>query len=128
MRKTEFSMLVILAVGAAVRAAQPPTILNYQGVLRDAADKPKTGTFDMVFRLFDSAGVGNEILVDAHTGGGGNPVTVSNGLFNVPLGAGTVSDGSGPGTYTSLAEAFRDHAAVWLQIQVGTETLSPRVR
>jgi hypothetical protein len=66
--------------------------------------------------------------VDSHTGGGGNAVTVSGGLFNVQLGGGTVTDGSGTGTYTALDQVFRDYGTVWLEIKVGTETLSPRVR
>ena len=45
--------------------------------------------------FFDAQSGGSEILVDAHTGGGGSPVTVSNGLFSVQLGGGTVTDGSG---------------------------------
>jgi len=55
-------------------------------------------------------------------------VTVSNGLFSAALGGGTVTDGSGAGSYTSLAQVFRDYGAVWLGITVGGETLDPRVR
>lgn len=120
--------LVVLMAAGFSRAADPPALVNYQGVLRDAADKPKAGTFDMVFRFYDAPSAGNEILVDAHTGGGGNAVTVSGGLFNVPLGGGTISDGSGAGTYTSLSDVFRDFGATYLAITVGGEVLSPRIR
>ena len=37
------------------------------------------------------------------------------------IGGGTVSDGSGTGTYTTLADVFRDFSEVWLEIQVGGE-------
>jgi hypothetical protein len=37
-------------------------------------------------------------------------------------------DGSGPGTFTSLADLFRDHAGVWLEVTIGAETLAPRTR
>src|SRR5262245_13577028 len=100
-------VLAILCVST-VFAADPPTLVNYQGVLRDALDRPRAGTFDMTFRFFDAPTAGQEILVDAHTGGGGNAVTVTGGLFNVQLGGGTVSDGLGAGTYTSLDQVFRD--------------------
>ena len=120
--------LFILAGLRVTHAATPPTLVNYQGVLRDASDKPRTGTFDMVFGFFDAAGAGNQILLDAHTGGGGNAVTVSGGLFSVQLGGGTITDGSGAGTYAALDQVFRDYDAVWLEIKVGAETLSPRVR
>jgi hypothetical protein len=122
-------LFLALAVAASpVLAADPPTLVNYQGVLRDALDKPRTGTFDMVFRFYDALTAGNEILVDTHSGGGGNPVIVTGGLFNVQLGGGTVTDGSGSGTYASLADVFRDYGAAYLQITVGGEVLSPRVR
>ena len=121
---------LILAVFGifSAHAASPPALVNYQGVLRNAQDQPQTGTFDIIFGFFDAQTGGNEILLDAHTTGGGNPVSVANGLFSVQLGGGTVSDGAGPGTYTSLAQVFRDYAAVWLETRVGGETLSPRTR
>ena len=57
-----------------------------------------------------------------------SPVTITGGLFNVLLGGGAVSDGSGAGVYTSLTQVFRDYSTVWMAIQVGAETLSPRIR
>ena len=127
MNRLVFAIAFVLSVSAGW-AADPPTLVNYQGVLRDAADKPRAGTFDMVFRFYDAPSAGNEILVDAHTGGGGNAVTVTGGLFNVQLGGGTVTDGSGAGTYSSLSDVFRDYGATYLEITVGAEVLSPRIR
>jgi hypothetical protein len=63
-----FLAAAVILVPAVYQAASPPAFVNYQGVLRDAADKPL--------------------------------------------------DGSGPGSHTSLAEAFRDYG----------EVLDPRVR
>ena len=37
-------------------------------------------------------------------------------------------DGMGPGVYGSLDQIFRVFGEVWLSVQVGTETLDPRVR
>ena len=56
---------LLLTVGIAFAQATPPEYLNYQGVLRDAADAPLGGNYDMVFRFFDAASVGNELLVDS---------------------------------------------------------------
>ncbi len=121
--------LILVAVWAIpVNAATPPPLVNYQGVLRDNNDKPLTGTFDISFHFFDALSAGNEILVDAHTSGNSNAVVVTNGLFNVLLGGGTVSDGSGPGFYTSLDAVFRYFDTVYLELQIGSETLSPRTR
>ena len=123
-----FVTLALLLTAGLAAAADPPTVVNYQGVLRDATDKPRAGAFDMVFRFYDALSAGNEILVDSHTGGGGNAVTATGGLFNVQLGGGTVTDGSGAGTYTSLSDVFRDYGAAYLEITVGAEVLSPRIR
>lgn len=128
MKRHLLPILLVLMAVTQLRAADPPATVNYQGVLRDASDKPRTGTFDMVFRFFDALSAGNEILVDSHTGGGGNAVTVTGGLFNVALGGGTVTDGAGTGSYTSLADVFRDYGSVWLDITVGGETLTPRIK
>ncbi len=124
--RTTTLLLGLLAACSAVAAATPPDLINYQGVLRNASDKPQTGSFDMVFSFYDAATAGSEILVDSHTGGGN--VAVSNGLFTAQLGGGTVTDGAGPGTYTALSQVFRDYGSVWMQIKVGSETLSPRIR
>jgi hypothetical protein len=118
--------LCLSATGAL--AAEPPGLLNYQGVLRDADGSPLEGAHDMVFRFMTAEVGGDEILVDEHDGAHASPVTVTGGLFNVELGGGALSDGSGPGTYTSLDRVFRDYEAVWLEIEVGGETLAPRVR
>jgi hypothetical protein len=119
---------VFLTVGA-MGAATPPALVNYQGVLRDNNDKPLSGSYDMVFRFIDAATGGNEILLDSHTAAGGvSPVSVTGGLFNVALGSGAVTDGSGPGTYTALDAVFRDYGSVWLEVRIGAETLAPRTR
>ena len=91
MRRELQAILCVLAAAAAAQptpGALPPERMNYQGVLRDAANRPLDGSFDMVFRLVDAAG-GGEILVDRHDGV--NRVTVARGLFNVHLGGGVVS-------------------------------------
>ncbi len=120
--------LAFLASGHDARAATPPALINYQGVLRDSNNIPLDGPYDMTFRFFDALSGGNEILVDAHLISAGKAVIVSSGLFNVALGGGDVVDGSGPGTYTSLAEVFAAYDAVFMEIQVGSETLAPRTR
>jgi len=123
------SVLFCMSVLAgASLAAEPPSLVNYQGVLRDSSDVPLDGDQDMVFTFFSSDVGGDAILVDRHTAGDGNPVTVTGGLFGVALGGGIVVDGAGPGTFGSLAEVFRDYGEVWVRIEIGLEALSPRVR
>jgi len=125
MNRLQLAGTSVLVAGLTL-AAVPPALVNYQGVLRDNLGNPLSGTYDMVFRFHSADLGGDEILVDSHTGGAA--IAVSGGLFNVQLGSGTVSDGSGPGAYTSLAGVFANYADVWLAVQVGAEVLSPRTR
>jgi len=98
-------------------------------VLRDAAGKPLSGSFDMTFGFWSAPTGGDQVLRDGHTiSDAVGPVVVSNGLFNVALGSGGMSDGPGPGTYLTLAALFRDYPTVYLEIKVGAETLAPRVQ
>jgi hypothetical protein len=122
-RRPILSALLFLATCSGAEAATPPALLHYQGVLRSGTDVPLDGRYDMVFRFLDPGGV--EILVDKHTTTQGGFVSVTLGVFTVTLGSGAVFDGTGAGTYTSLADVFRDYSDVNLEIQVNGETLSP---
>jgi hypothetical protein len=51
-RPATFALLLFVAFPAL--AADAPSLINDQGVLRGAADEPLTGDFDMVFRFFDA--------------------------------------------------------------------------
>jgi len=114
--------LVAILGGGAVLAADPPALVNYQGVLRDSGGTPvPDGSYEMQFRFFAvQAPGGSAILQDSQT------VAVTGGLFNVQLGR-SPSDGPGPGVYTSLGQVFADFPELYLEVQVGGETLAPRV-
>src|SRR5262245_21383354 len=105
MKRAAAVVVCCLSITSAVATSTPP-LVNYQGVLRNGADAPLSGTFDMVFRFYGSAVGSNDIFVDTHTVASGAPVVVTGGLFNVQLGGGTLSDGAGPGVYTSLSDVF----------------------
>ncbi len=123
-----------LAAAIIETVAVPPPLVNYQGILRDGSGEPLDGTFDMVFIFYDGEGaVANQILIDSHAGPGTSAVTVTGGLFNVTLGSGAVSDGAGPGVYTSLDAVLQDHTEVWMEIHVAApneplHALWPRIR
>ena len=115
--------IVLLSVTSVSLAMKPPERINLQGVLRDNTGAPVDGAQNMSFHLYDSAagcpGTGTLLLSDDL-----GAVTVSDGLFNAVLGSGTVT----PGTAGGLAEEFHDNPEVWVEIDVGVETLCPRVR
>ncbi|UCF81158.1 MAG: hypothetical protein JSV08_01685 [Acidobacteriota bacterium] len=130
MKKIAVCIAMLAAATLAFAQAAPPDLVNFQGVLRDSADAPLDGAYDMVFRFFDDPAAGEEILVDSHEAAGSGAVTVTGGLFNVSLGSGTVTDGSGPsGTYTTLTDMFRDYSAVYVEVQVGADpAMTPRIQ
>lgn len=88
----------------ALVSAQPFT---YQGVLKDGGN-PANGNYQMTFRLYDAAAGGTPL-------GTVGPVTVpvSNGLFSVEL---------------NFPASVWDGGTRYLEIQVGSTVLSPRVK
>lgn len=94
---------VITAAAVAV-----PGYINYQGLLRDSAGNVVTGTKSMTFKIYDSltGGSARWTMTDS-------AVSVSNGLYTVKL---------GPLTSTDVGTGSR-----WLEVVVGSETLTPRL-
>jgi hypothetical protein len=68
----------------ATPAAASTGMIAYQGRLADAAGAPLTGTYNMIFRLYDAATGGTPLWEEQWTGSNG--VRVSDGLFNVTQG------------------------------------------
>lgn len=123
--ETGFLCAVCFAFAAATFSATPPALVNYQGVLRDASGAPLTGNYNMVFRFYSASSGGTFLLMDTHNAAApSGQVSVSNGLFTAQLGAGTISAGA----ETTLANVFANRNPVYVEIQVGTETLNPRVQ
>jgi hypothetical protein len=101
--------LVPLAVAA------PPQTINYQGVLTNLAGAPVTSppAVNMTFSLFPDQNPGSPLWSETQS------VTVTNGQFNVMLGSGTLVAGA------PLASLAFD-VPYYLEVQVGSEKLSPR--
>ena len=97
------SALTIMMSALTQGMSQPFT---YQGLLKDGGN-PANGNYQMTFRLFSVAGGGTALATV-----GPVSVSVSNGLFTVNLDFGNVWTGDDR----------------YLEIQVGSTTLSPRVK
>lgn len=104
--KKILTFLFIMAIISPVLAV--PQFINYQGVLRDDQARLVTGNKAMTFKLYDALSGGSLVwqLTTAE-------VMVSNGLYNIKL---------GPLGYNELGSGPR-----WLEVSVGSETLSPRL-
>lgn len=90
-----------------------PQKMNYQGKLLDSMGNPLSGDFAMVFSIWDAESGGTQKWLEKRDGTPNPKVTVTNGLFNVELGA-----------YNAINLDFTQ--PYWLQIMVEGELLTPR--
>jgi len=117
LRKWLVAAAIVLAPMCTM-AAGVPQLINYQGRLMDDAGVPVTGNVEMHFKLFDSEIDGTPLLTILQTN-----VQVTNGLYNVLLGSGTVL----PGVEPDLKSVFEKHPQVYLAVSVDNgDDLSPR--
>ncbi len=96
---------------------RPNRTLSFQGRLTDTAQNPITAATNFRFRLYDS-GPGT---------GSGTQLWDSGTCSITPDQDGIFSSGLGSDCGTEIASSvFSENANVWLQVEVGAETLSPR--
>ncbi|MCI0732061.1 MAG: hypothetical protein L0332_35795 [Chloroflexi bacterium] len=90
--------------------------IAYQGRLADANGNPLSGTYNMVFRLYNVAAGGSPLWTEQWSGS--DAVQVNDGLFNVLL-----------GSLTPIPQSiFTDYDTLWLSLRVGTDNeMMPRV-
>jgi hypothetical protein len=81
--------------------------ISYQGRLTDASGNPLTGSYNLVFQLWNDATAGSQVGSDIVRNG----VQVNNGLFTVDL---------------DVPQSAFNGQALWLSIQVGGQWLTPR--
>jgi len=114
----KLNFLVTLAVStscilASVLTAQEPQVFRYQGRILDN-DALVSGNLNFSFKLYDTPTGGSSLYEDAAT------IAVVDGLYSTMIGDDTTSGGD-------LGDAL-NNPAVYLEIEVGGETLTPRER
>ena len=113
-----FALLIVSGVLSDTSCfADSPQIINYQGRLTDAGDNPLTGSYNITFKLWShqtSVEAQYYEWAESHS-----PVTVIEGLFNVVLGSVNTD---------TLGAVFNANDTLYMEIEVGGETLSPRVK
>ncbi len=110
--------MVVLMVTMLALSACPSKQLGFQGTLRDANGNPINGTHAFTFRLWTCAsGTGSGCSMEYEQG----PVnvTVTNGLFDAPIGVSTINANEGPDPALFTRKLF-------LEIEIDGETLAPR--
>ena len=112
--KIILSVLVLFALSCMVSAvsclAAVPSLVNYQGVLKDSIGAPYNGNATMVFSIWDDSTNGKKLWVETQ-----DIVSVSHGLFNVLLGS----------SHTIPDSVFAQPNS-WLQVIANGSELSPR--
>lgn len=101
--------MVALLVSLASFATIPGTV-SYQGLYTDNGG-PVTGNFSFTFKLFDALTSGTQVWTETKN------LDVTGGIFNTQL-----------GDVSALpVTLFKDGNPYWLEVTVGTTTLTPRV-
>ncbi len=88
-----------------------PQLINYQGFLASSQDSSPLDTIiDITFRIYSSQTGGTELWSETHSN-----VQVTRGIFNVLL-----------GSVNPIPRTIFDGSTRYLQVEIGTEVLSPR--
>jgi hypothetical protein len=101
--------LLVLA-GLQPTQAAVPGLVSFQGHLTDDDGLPLNGDYDMTFFLYNADLGGSQLWTETQLN-----VAVANGIYNVQLGA-----------VNALSSSVFDSGAVWLEVVVEGEVLSPR--
>jgi hypothetical protein len=100
---------MILVGGYSIVIGDIPHLINYQGKLTDDEGNPLTGNYDLNFKIYNAPSGGDKRWEENHLS-----VLVTDGVFSVILGS------QSGGIQLDFSEAY------WLEVMVGTETISPR--
>lgn len=114
--KLKFLAILVVSISctlASVLTAQEPQMFRYQGRILDN-DALVSGNLDFSFKLYDTPIGGSSLYEDTAT------IMVVDGLYSTMIGDDTTSGGD-------LGDAL-NNPAVYLEIEVGGETLTPRER
>ncbi|WP_460597769.1 hypothetical protein [Geomonas sp. Red276] len=105
--------IISLGVVAISIAASVPQIINYQGTLTSNGTKP-TGPINMAFKVYSTSTGSTPLWTENWSSSAtpSNPVIVTNGSFNVMLGA----------LNPFPSGFFADHPKTYLGITVGTDS------
>jgi hypothetical protein len=119
-----FQILFSIIPVAQVQAASAPNIVNYQGRVLNANGIPVTDTsISMIFELYTAVSGGSCVWSNSSAtcaSATSRSVTLTDGLFSEALGD-TAS------SYAAIGDSiFGDNAALFLQVTIGGEVLSPR--
>ncbi len=107
-------LLGLLVLGASAALAGPPTATPYQGYLQESSGAPASGDVSVTVGIWDAPVGGARLYHESHPA-----VAVTQGLFNIRIGAGSVLEGAyNPATFEGSLR--------FLELTINGETLAPR--
>ncbi|KPK76774.1 MAG: hypothetical protein AMJ89_03580 [candidate division Zixibacteria bacterium SM23_73] len=113
--KAILSILVLLTIAFTLTPnpclSAVPSLINYQGVLKDSTGAPYNNPVTMIFSIWDDSTNGNKLWEETHP-----VVEISHGLFNVLLGS----------VDNPIPDSVFDQPSAWLDVLVNGSQLSPR--
>ncbi len=106
-----FFITVFFVIGTV--SADVPHLINYQAYLTDSAENPLSGSYDIVFTIYDQAAGGAALWTETHPG-----VMVQEGHLHVLLGG-----------MTPVTGGIFEGSERWMGIRVGSDPeMTPRLR
>lgn len=114
MKKTNILSIILvtlIAISITSSAYAVPMSINYQGKLTDPNGSVLNGEYQMSFSLFNTDTNGTTLWSEQQT------IMVADGIYNVQLGA-----------VNPLSADIFDNDALFLEVMIESETLSPRQR
>jgi len=104
-------LVALLTVMAAFPAWAVPGLINYQGKLTDSGGNPLNGVFSITFHLYNVSSGGSSLWNETQS------VQVIDGIYGIEL-----------GSVSPFPADLFDSDALYLEVIIGSETLSPRQR
>jgi hypothetical protein len=109
-----FPIMVLALFAVSAIAANVPTTINFQGRLTNTDGTPKSGTANLVFKIYPAVSGGSAVWTETQ-----NSVSIAaGGLVSVQLGI----------TQPLTQEVFEGSTSRWLEITVDSDVLSPRTK
>ena len=102
---------LIILMYASLSLAGIPKMINYQGMLTDNSGTPLSGSYTIIFKIYNDPSAGTKKWEETQSG-----VSVTNGLFNVILGS------------LNPIDSLDFNEDYWLDITVGGEHMPARLR
>jgi len=118
--RSRITHLVILSLVMVLFAAcAPSSYLGYQGRLLDASGNPVNGTVNITVGFYTASDcTGTALHEETHNG-----VTVTDGLFNFPIGPGS-GTGAQPGSSGLDPKVVSSAKDIYMKVEVGGEQVS----